>query len=101
MASSSPNQLLYLHCVVRPGTLEAVKRQDLRMLSIADRWAQISPDQVKKLETENRLMEQLCLQSIVEHAALADARTDGGPSDVPEGELLELAGIDPDLHLYA
>jgi hypothetical protein len=90
---------MYLHLVVRPATLLAVRSLDLRRQSIADRWAQISPGQVRQLEAGCRLMEQLCLQSYVEQAAIADASADG-LSAVPEGELLSLAGIDVDLHLY-
>jgi hypothetical protein len=98
--TTRPNELMYLHRVAKPATIEALQRQGPRMLSIADRWACISLNQVKKLEAGNRLMEQLCLQAYAEVAALADARVTGGCSDLPESEIMELWGVDADLHLY-
>ena len=83
-----------------PATLAAVQKLDMCRQSNADRWALLDPEQVKKLEAGCRFMEQLCLQAYVEEAALADARVTGGCSDLPESEILELWGVDADLHLY-
>jgi hypothetical protein len=96
VASERPNELMYLPRVVSAETLAAVKRLDLRQQSIADRWASTSPQSLRQLEKEKKLLERLNQQASVEAAAISDARTGGRNSDVPDSEILELAGIDLD-----
>lgn len=94
MASSRPNEMMYLHRVVKPATLAKVQGLDLRSQSIADRWASTSPEAVKSLEVANQLFNRLREQSDLEAATISDARVAGKNSGVPDSDLLELAGID-------
>ena len=46
-------------------------------------------------------MQQVNLQADVEVEAIANARMAGLKLDVPDSEVLELEGVDLDLHLYS
>lgn len=100
VGSNRPNELMHIPHVIRPETLATIRGQDPRAQSIADRWACMAPTRVKELEESGRLLQQLEKQARVEERTLSDARVAGQFADMPDSEILEMWGVDPDVHLY-
>jgi hypothetical protein len=100
VGSTKPGEAMYLQHVLKPATLAMVKGLPPREQSVADRWACTEPEQLRKLEVRGQLAAQLELQAKAEFEALSDARVAGRHGDLPESEILELWGLDQDLHLY-
>lgn len=97
MIEGNPQPLEIAACVLRPETLDAVRRLpdfSRRGWCILDRWALNSPDALRRLEAEG---EVILLGRVLEQQRIEQRVIDLQPVDMPEPDALVIAKVQTEL----